>query len=526
MEQYLIYLAPPLLGAFIGYMTNYVAIRMLFRPLKEWRFLGIRVPMTPGVIPSKRHDLAENIGTMVGDHLLTSADISKSLTHEGFRNELESVVVGRVSTVLQRDLGPISTVIPKRFQSSFAAGVKVLRGRTLIFIRNHIDSEQFANSIADIIIVHIEDFLTNDLAGLIPDAKLDHFFDVLDETVSKLLAKPETSQWINSYIDGKLDKILTEGKCIEDLLPEELLKLVSAKIEQEIPSLLGKAADIIMEPAMQDRIVKGICKAIEEFIAALGPMAALVSGFLNPELIDQKVREYLHNKGDDIADWMSDETVQEKVSLILHDKLKEYSSTPIVTLIKTIDQDKIIATKVKISQQLTSLIQNPSVATTITSIVKESLQTQVNRPLRNILVDLFSDNGVDRGEKWTAEEIINIIRSEKFKHVLNIVAAELVEKSIMKRPIGPLADLLPQRIQDGFCDYLMQVTTKLLISEVPNLVDSLNIKDIVTKKVDSLDLLRLEDLLMGIMQEQFKYINLFGGLLGFIIGLCNLIFLL
>jgi uncharacterized membrane protein YheB (UPF0754 family) len=47
----------------------------------------------------------------------------------------------------------------------------------------------------------------------------------------------------------------------------------------------------------------------------------------------------------------------------------------------------------------------------------------------------------------------------------------------------------------------------------------------VTDKVDSLDLLKLEDLLLSIMEEQFKYINLFGALLGFFIGLINLIVL-
>ena len=64
-----------------------------------------------------------------------------------------------------------------------------------------------------------------------------------------------------------------------------------------------------------------------------------------------------------------------------------------------------------------------------------------------------------------------------------------------------------------------------MVREVPGLVASLNIRKIVTKKVDSLDLLRLEKLLMGIMEEQFKYINLFGGLLGFLIGLLNLLLL-
>jgi len=47
----------------------------------------------------------------------------------------------------------------------------------------------------------------------------------------------------------------------------------------------------------------------------------------------------------------------------------------------------------------------------------------------------------------------------------------------------------------------------------------------VTEKVDSLDLLRLERLLLSIMEEQFKYINLFGAFLGFLIGLINLVVL-
>jgi uncharacterized membrane protein YheB (UPF0754 family) len=72
------YLLPPLLGAFIGYVTNYIAIRMLFRPLRPWRLLGVRVPLTPGIIPSKRHELAARMGEMVGSHLLTSDDVGQT----------------------------------------------------------------------------------------------------------------------------------------------------------------------------------------------------------------------------------------------------------------------------------------------------------------------------------------------------------------------------------------------------------------------------------------------------------------
>jgi uncharacterized membrane protein YheB (UPF0754 family) len=63
----------------------------------------------------------------------------------------------------------------------------------------------------------------------------------------------------------------------------------------------------------------------------------------------------------------------------------------------------------------------------------------------------------------------------------------------------------------------------MLCAEVPGLVASLNLKQIVQEKVDSLDLMRLERLLLSIMEEQFKYINLFGAILGFLIGGLNVL---
>ena len=72
---------------------------------------------------------------------------------------------------------------------------------------------------------------------------------------------------------------------------------------------------------------------------------------------------------------------------------------------------------------------------------------------------------------------------------------------------------------------MQKISSEMLATEVPGLFASLNIQNIVTEKVDSLDLLRLERLLLSIMEEQFKYINLFGALLGFLIGSLNVLLL-
>jgi uncharacterized membrane protein YheB (UPF0754 family) len=88
-----------------------------------------------------------------------------------------------------------------------------------------------------------------------------------------------------------------------------------------------------------------------------------------------------------------------------------------------------------------------------------------------------------------------------------------------------LARLMPPGVREGIVDYLVLLINRILLAEVPGLVRSLQISRLVTAKVDSLDLLKLEGLLLSIMEEQFKYINLFGGLLGFLIGLANLLIL-
>ncbi len=67
---------------------------------------------------------------------------------------------------------------------------------------------------------------------------------------------------------------------------------------------------------------------------------------------------------------------------------------------------------------------------------------------------------------------------------------------------------------------------EVLQKEVPPLIETLNVARMVEDKVNQLDILQVEGLLMGVMKEQFKYINLFGAILGFLIGLVNLAVLL
>ena len=104
MDTFLViasWIAPPILGGLIGYWTNRVAIMMLFRPLTSKFVLGVHVPLTPGVIPARREELAESVGNLVGDEFLSRAAIksymSQPVTQDALKSWLrEETPIGRI----------------------------------------------------------------------------------------------------------------------------------------------------------------------------------------------------------------------------------------------------------------------------------------------------------------------------------------------------------------------------------------------------------------------------------------------
>ena len=69
--------AGPLIGAVIGYFTNFIAVKMLFRPLHEVKIANFRIPFTPGIIPKGKERLAKALGAAVGGNLLTKEDLEQ-----------------------------------------------------------------------------------------------------------------------------------------------------------------------------------------------------------------------------------------------------------------------------------------------------------------------------------------------------------------------------------------------------------------------------------------------------------------
>lgn len=95
------YFIAPLLGGLIGYITNDIAIRMLFRPHKAKYLLGIHIPFTPGIIPKEKGRIAEAIGGVISENLMNNEVLEKYLLSDEMIGKVQSAVEEFISTQQQ-----------------------------------------------------------------------------------------------------------------------------------------------------------------------------------------------------------------------------------------------------------------------------------------------------------------------------------------------------------------------------------------------------------------------------------------
>lgn len=69
----------PFIAALVGWFTNFIAVKMLFAPKEPVNVLGIF--KIQGIFPKNQQEVAEKIGKMVAEELLSSEDLKQRLNN-------------------------------------------------------------------------------------------------------------------------------------------------------------------------------------------------------------------------------------------------------------------------------------------------------------------------------------------------------------------------------------------------------------------------------------------------------------
>ena len=162
----------PAVGALIGWFTNFIAVRMLFRPRRPVRLFGRFV--LQGVLPSRQDELARVVGETVERDLLPVDELVNSLNLAGYQHQVIDAVAGHVGR-------RVDEILPALLPSNIRRGISA-------YARQVVTRE--AALVADEMITKIKEQVRRDikLAEFVRQ-KMSHFdTEQLERVVVKVAA--------------------------------------------------------------------------------------------------------------------------------------------------------------------------------------------------------------------------------------------------------------------------------------------------------------------------------------------------
>lgn len=288
----------PLVGGVIGYITNDLAIRMLFRPRKAVYIGKLHVPLTPGLIPSQQTRIAQSIGDVVSKQLLNEETLRQTLLSEGTVETLRKKALTALR-ILSKDERKVSDLFRQPFiREKLDMSVEAYQQKLTDGLCARIIEAKLGYAVVDSAIGSWRDFIAqNKLISMVLDKDAqDAIRDRLAEKVNEIIAEraPETSAAIvdrfkTAVMDARLCDLYARYQDKEEALIDGLTELYTSILGSNLGKLL-EAINIerivvdkinALDAAELEGVIFGIMKRELKAIVYLGALLGFLMGFVN-----------------------------------------------------------------------------------------------------------------------------------------------------------------------------------------------------------------------------------------------------
>ena len=314
-----LYVSPPVLGGIIGYFTNDIAIKMLFRPYRAIYIAGRRVPFTPGLIPRNQERLALNISKTIMGSLLTPQEL-QNLARRLLQTER---VQAGILWLLQLAIEQIKTDKNQKSAKIVAGILRDLLGESLprllkVLARREDFLEAQINQIFDQILLEFQ--LSEEQATRLADWLLQVVLppDVLRQTIVDFL----TDRTIQIIDEGFREKTSGTYWVVANLfgLRNTLTRLRTFCLDEK-EATNTRLQELTQDLQMRDRIRK-LLQNLSLQNLPMGTVRQL------RKTTRESVRHYLQNSGSDFLQGLTDSVDWENIAGVLLNRL---STSPVVS---------------------------------------------------------------------------------------------------------------------------------------------------------------------------------------------------
>lgn len=291
------YIINPVMGTIIGFGTNFIAVKMLFRPYKPIKIGKFTMPFTPGVIPKRRKDIAKALGETISKELFTNDDIKNIFLSDEIKEKISNGIISGMkkddSTVKEMFLRNIEFQKYEKIKNNIEAllaqkiadglvdidiasliveeGSKVIKDKISGSFFGSFISEDKIKEMAGPIGLEIEKYLKENAKDFIIPYIDREFSDIEEQKVESLMQKTDIT---DDKLKNVIDKIYT--KIVEDKMQGIFEALnISEVIQEKINAMDVKEIERLFMVVMKKEL-----NAIVNLGAFLGLILGLINAFL------------------------------------------------------------------------------------------------------------------------------------------------------------------------------------------------------------------------------------------------------
>ncbi|MCC5432140.1 DUF445 domain-containing protein [Clostridium perfringens] len=489
-----IYIIGALIGAVIGYITNWLAIKMLFRPREAKYIFGMKLPFTPGLIPKEKSRIANKVGETVGTHLLNSDSLSKALKDDKIKAKFNEVAKEKINQVINSN-----STLEESLKNTLGENYYALKGNMIDNIAKtileSIQEEEFKNKVKFYIVDSIKERLNKNPEKIIDFINSNKFREVIINT----LEEEKTRDIIGKALLKEVKTLGKEDLTIEEVIPEN----IKPYIEEYVKSQKDTLVDIIKNLLRDNEVSHKIKNAINDNIPSI------VSMFLSGDVIYGKLVSLVDKS---LSEEENKEYICDAALAFVHESMKKKVSD----VINTVGEEKLQVISDALGDKISKKLNTEENIDSIIS--KLNCKISSFNSYEEIIKVLFNDY-----ENILIDNIDSMISQIVNNNQLSGEISKIIEKVFDKFLQNSLNDICynKQNLENSIMSILDNLYNDFVENKSAKVLEIVDISSIVEEQINAFEVDYAEEIIIGIANKELKAITWLGALLGGILGILS-----
>ncbi len=495
------YIIASLTGAIIGYFTNWVAIKMLFRPYTEKKILGMKVPFTPGLIPKERGRIAKSVGDTVSNHLLTEEALIENISNSNVTDPMKKWVEKNLTEIIERE-SSLKIELQGLLGEDYDALIKHGNEALVELICREIKKPKFSEAIVEIVCSKAKELLKQNPKYILSEKFGIELKEILRDNLDKCVQSQQFRESLKDIIHNKLNILSDKNIKLNEVLTEEIIANLKVMIFNNRYEIVSYLESLLEEEKYQIKIKK----LIDDIISTkLNPMVAM---FMNSSNIFDKLSE-------GIKDMLKEEKKIVDIVLFINETLDKLMNISVKEILNTMPKEGINSMEDKICGFILDNMNRENLLS-LSTLIEGKIYSY------NSIEEIIKEFNVDDSKfkdylKNTIDIMLNSSQTKVWiKDISNSVIGN-IETLKLKNIFGSRAIDLPAKVPE----VVIKVYNNFIEANGVALLRKLNIAQIVEDNINKFDVEYGEKIILDIAKKELSAITWLGGLLGGLIGILS-----